>query len=116
MNQLINLFKLLSDETRLRILMLLAKEELCVCQITGILDITQPTASKILAKLRDMNLVTDLRKEKYVFYKLKQDNPVLLRMLQDISNQIENYPKLLSDRNRLDMKDQLLKQCSIRCD
>ena len=116
MNQLINLFKLLSDETRLRILMLLAKEELCVCQITGILDITQPTASKILAKLRDMNLVTDLRKEKYVFYRLKQDNPVLLRMLQDISNQIENYPKLLSDRNRLDMKDQLLKQCSIRCD
>lgn len=116
MNQLINIFKLLSDETRLRILMLLLEEELCVCQITGILDITQPTASKILSKLRDMNLVTDLRKEKYVYYKLKQNNPVLLRILQDISNQIGTYPKLLSDRDRLTLKDQLLKQCSIRCE
>ncbi len=42
MNTLINTFKLLSDETRLRIILLLQQEELCVCQLTGILDISQP--------------------------------------------------------------------------
>ena len=67
MSQLINLFKLLSDESRLRIIMMLYHQELCVCQLTGILEISQPTISKNLSKLRDLNLVKDTRKEKFVF-------------------------------------------------
>ena len=66
MNQLINLFKLLSDESRLRIIMMLYHQELCVCQLTGILELSQPTISKNLSKLRDLNLVKDTRKEKFV--------------------------------------------------
>jgi len=63
MNQLINIFKILSDETRLRIIMLLAQEDLCVCEMTGVLDVSQPKVSKCLSKLRDMNLVIDDRRE-----------------------------------------------------
>ena len=116
MKTLTNIYKLLSDETRLRVLMLLAEEELCVCQIVGILEISQPATSKILAKLRDMNLVTDLRKEKYVYYKLKEDNTLLIRTLKDIAEQIETYPQLQTDRNRLTMKEQLLNLCNIPCE
>ena len=67
MNQLTNIFKLLSDETRLRMMVLLYQEELCVCELSGVLEVPQPRVSKNLSKLRDMNLVADNRKEKFVF-------------------------------------------------
>jgi ArsR family transcriptional regulator len=53
MEQSIKIFKILSDETRLRAVMLLAQQELCVCQLSGIMDVSQPKVSQILAKLRD---------------------------------------------------------------
>ncbi|NCA68162.1 MAG: ArsR family transcriptional regulator, partial [Clostridia bacterium] len=65
MSYLIEFFKLVSDETRLRIVILLAQQELAVCEICGILKLTQPKVSKHLGKLRDMNFVIDKRNEKY---------------------------------------------------
>ncbi|HML25316.1 MAG TPA: metalloregulator ArsR/SmtB family transcription factor [Methanomethylovorans sp.] len=52
-------FKVLSDETRLRILMLLDRRELCVCEICQILGLPQPKVSRHLAKMRDLDLVRD---------------------------------------------------------
>ena len=111
MNQLINLFKLLSDESRLRIIMMLYHQELCVCQLTGILDLSQPTISKNLSKLRDLNLVKDTRKEKFVFYSLNLDNKVFIKLLDDIAENIELYPQLVLDKSRLSDKDIYLNQC-----
>jgi len=111
MNQLTNIFRILSDETRLRILILLFQEELCVCELSGILDIQQPKISKNLSKLRDLNLVSDERKEKYVFYSLKNENKILINMLKSIIENIDSYPKLVEDRNRLSDKEKYLKQC-----
>ena len=82
MNQLTNIFKILSDETRLRIIILLYQEELCVCELSGILDVPQPKISKNLAKFRDMNLVVDERKDKFVFYSLKDENKVRINTLK----------------------------------
>ncbi len=39
MEKLVNIFKIFSDETRLRIIVLLAQQELCVCELSGMLDI-----------------------------------------------------------------------------
>jgi ArsR family transcriptional regulator len=64
------LFKALADETRLRILSLLRVREMCVCEIMIALDLTQPTASHHLRILESANLVEDLRKGKWVFYKI----------------------------------------------
>ena len=96
MNQLINIFKMLSDENRLRIIMLLYKEELCVCQLEGILKISQPRISQNLSKLRDLNLVEDERREKFVFYSLKKEHKLLLNLLENIEEKITSYPVLLS--------------------
>ena len=111
MNQLINLFKLLSDESRLRIIMMLYHQELCVCQLTGILELSQPTIWKNLSKLRDLNLVKDTRKEKFVFYSLNLDNKVFIKLLDDIAETIELYPQLVLDKSRLSDKDIYLNQC-----
>ncbi|NDL68555.1 ArsR/SmtB family transcription factor [Anaerotalea alkaliphila] len=115
MDQLTNIFKTLSDETRLRLLLLLQQEELCVCQLSGILDVPQPRVSKNLSKLRDMQLVADERKEKFVFYTLKRDNKLLMEILEKILEDPELYPQLAVDRMRLGEKEKYLDRCGIRC-
>lgn len=113
MDKLVNIFKIFSDETRLRIIVLLAQQELCVCELSGILDVSQPKVSKGLSKLRDMSLVIDKRKDKYVFYKLKPDNVILTDTVKNIINNINNYPQLMIDKSKLADKEKCLNQCSI---
>jgi len=57
MNELVTIFKALSDETRLRIVKLLEKGELCVCDITAALDMVQPKVSFHLCALKDAGLL-----------------------------------------------------------
>jgi DNA-binding transcriptional ArsR family regulator len=63
-------FSGLADSTRLRILQLLAKEELCACEVMTALDLTQPTASHHLGILERSGLVVSRREGKWVFYRL----------------------------------------------
>ena len=97
MNKLLNYFKVLSDETRLRIMILLFHNELCVCQLTGITEISQPNVSKHLAKLRDIGLVKDERKEQYTFYSLNIEDQLLEDILGNIVDKIQTYPILKLD-------------------
>jgi DNA-binding transcriptional ArsR family regulator len=64
-------FKALGDITRLRILGLLAIKEMCVCEVMVALDLTQPTASHHLRMLENVDLVSDRKEGKWVFYSLK---------------------------------------------
>jgi len=65
------LTKALSDQTRLRILILLTKvEELCVCQLTEALEMIQPKISRHLAVLREKEILLDQRKDQWIFYSL----------------------------------------------
>jgi len=60
----------LADSTRLKILKLLADEELCACEVMAALDLTQPTTSHHLGILERSGLVTSRREGKWVFYKI----------------------------------------------
>ncbi len=65
------LFKALADETRLKILwLLMGHEELCVCDIMGVLGITQSKASRHLRYLFNAGLVTDRREGLWMYYKI----------------------------------------------
>ncbi|TJX15340.1 winged helix-turn-helix transcriptional regulator [Tissierella creatinini] len=97
MDRLTNYFKVLSDETRLRIMVLLHHNEYCVCQLTGITGISQPNVSKHLAKLRDMGFVKDERKDQYTFYSLNIEDKLFEDILQKIVDRIEDYPTLRLD-------------------
>ncbi|WP_421132641.1 metalloregulator ArsR/SmtB family transcription factor [Alteromonas sp. A079] len=69
-------FKCLSDDTRLKtLLMLSVREELCVCDLTDALQISQPKISRHLADLRKCGLVRDTRKGKWVYYQLHPELP-----------------------------------------
>lgn len=70
------LFSLLSDDTRLRCLMLLKKEgELCVCEISQIIESVQPKISRHLALMRNSGLVSDERRGQWVYYSLSPSLP-----------------------------------------
>jgi len=64
------IFSGLADNTRLRILQLLAEEELCACEVMAALDLTQPTASHHLGILERSGLVVSRREGKWVFYRI----------------------------------------------
>jgi ArsR family transcriptional regulator len=69
---LVDLFKALSDETRLRIYSLLTKAELCVCEIEDILNLSQSLVSNHLAVLRRAGLVKarrDVEDARWIFYR-----------------------------------------------
>lgn len=86
MSDLSSLFKALSDETRIRILNLLNRQDLCVCELVEILELPQPKVSKHIAKLRSINLVNTKRNEQYIYYSLNRDNNVYNNILESVFN------------------------------
>ena len=111
MDKLTDFFKLLSDETRLRILVLLEHKKLCVCELCGIMDESQPKISKHLGKLRDMGLVKDERQEQFIYYSLNIDNGLLKDILEKIVLNIDNYPLLKSDTEKLSNTTKFIQVC-----
>jgi DNA-binding transcriptional ArsR family regulator len=72
------LFKVLADETRTRILHLLSQRELCVCDLALILEMSLPAISHHLRLLKVMRLVAYRRDGKQVFYSLDDQHVVEL--------------------------------------
>lgn len=70
MNKLLSIFKALSDKNRIRILLMLSKKKLCVCEIQDILGVTVSTVSKHLSILRDIGFIVDEKEGKWVNYRL----------------------------------------------
>ena len=67
-------FSAVSNEIRLRCLMLLQLEgELCVCELTHALDLSQPMISRHLALLRKNGLVSDRREGQWIYYQIHPD-------------------------------------------
>ncbi|EPJ8149763.1 metalloregulator ArsR/SmtB family transcription factor, partial [Citrobacter freundii] len=72
----LQLFKNLSDETRLKIVLLLrASGELCVCELCGTLEESQPKISRHLSMLRESGLLIDRREGKWIHYRLSAHMP-----------------------------------------
>jgi ArsR family transcriptional regulator len=74
MQELLNIFKALSDETRLRIIKLLEHGELCVCDITAVLQSSQPKVSFHLSTLKEAGLIKDRREGKWIHYSLTESD------------------------------------------
>ena len=71
---LADLFKILGDSTRVRILWALEKAELCVCDISVLLNMTQSAISHQLRILKQANLVKNRREGKIIYYSLSDDH------------------------------------------
>ena len=91
------ILKLLGDKTRLTIVSLLNERECCVCEFVELLDMSQPSISQHVRKLRDKNIVTEKRKGQWIFYSLNKENefyPAIASVLQQIPSQEEKLLQL----------------------
>lgn len=80
-HSLAKIYKALGDPSRLKIVYVLSKSPLCVCDIATLLDMTQSSISHHLRILRDLNLVKYKREGKLVIYSLDDDH--VLRLLEE---------------------------------
>ena len=103
-------FRLLSDSTRLRLLMLVDREELSVAELAAITQLAQPRVSTHLAKLKEAGLVSDRRQGVFVYYRMAgkiADSGLkslweLLRVNTSdplVQQDIERIPQVLNARN-----------------
>ncbi|MFS2224846.1 metalloregulator ArsR/SmtB family transcription factor [Pantoea sp. B65] len=99
----LQLFKYLSDETRLNMVLLLrATGELCVCDIAAALQLPQPKISRHLAMLREGGVLVDRRQGKWIYYQLSAHLPAWAATLieqtwQSQSEQVATLIKVLHD-------------------
>ncbi len=95
------LFKCLADDTRSKITLLVVNEgELCVCELTAALNLSQPKISRHLALLRSAGLLMDRRQGQWVYYRL---NPHLPAWVTAVLKQVvdANQPWLATEAKRL---------------
>lgn len=71
--KIISFLKVISEESRLKILCMLKKQELCVCEIWQYLDIPQNLTSHHLKVLKDFGLISSEKDGLKVFYKLNKN-------------------------------------------
>jgi len=103
LNEAETFFRMLADNTRLRCLMLMqADGELCVCELTHALNLSQPKISRHLAHLRESGLLVARRSGTWMYYRI---NPELeqwsLTILQSTLDAVRHTEPFHSDSKLL---------------
>lgn len=104
MHDFMNIVRALTDENRTRILMVLRGRELCVCQLTGFLDLSPSTTSKHLSILRQARLIENRRKGKWVYYSLADGvsaHPLVREAIAWVTHCLEGSSEILEDQRRI---------------
>lgn len=109
MQELLNIFKALSDETRLKMLKIMGKGEICVCDLVSVLNVSQPKISFHLNVLKEAGLIKDRRQGKWVHYSINDSDMfkrfLMLSVLERISDEEMNkdfirLEKVLAVKNK----------------
>lgn len=77
MTQLSAFFKALADPTRLRVVNLLLRSPMCVCEMAAVLQVSQPLLSRHLAYLRNSGLIEGSRQGLRIQYELNGKHPLI---------------------------------------
>jgi len=87
--EMADVFKLFSDSTRLRIICSILNNELCVCDLCELLNLTQSNVSHQLKLLRDAKLVKYRKEGKQVYYTLKDEHveKIIIMALEHIEEE-----------------------------
>jgi DNA-binding transcriptional ArsR family regulator len=78
LNQLSTIYKVLGDPSRLKIVMALRRDEMCVCDLAALTGISESAVSHQLRRLKDLTLVKSRRNGQVVYYSLDDKHVVLL--------------------------------------
>lgn len=103
MEELLQTYKALSEEMRLRIVMLLTHGELCVCDVMEILGEAQPKVSRHLAYLKHSGLVKCKRVGTWMHYSLKdQLDDIMAAHIRFLTDQVSQLLPFQADIKRME--------------
>lgn len=110
---IIEFLKCISDNTRFKILKLISEDTLCVCELTEILDRTQPCISQHISRFKKLNLVHEKKDKQWSYYSLnnKLYNKYIeeLKKIKDLSfmelnlQEVEKKAKKVKEQNRCNL-------------
>ena len=104
MDKIIEIMKAASDPTRIRILMGLQKQELCVCQITELLELAPSTISKHMSILKHAGLLKSRKDGKWIYYRINNNAASMFeqKILDALNEELCIKEEIISDRGRLE--------------
>ena len=98
------IYKIFGDKTRLHLLSLLSRRECCVCELTDLVNMSQPGISQHLRKLKQAGLVKERKTAQWVYYSLDgQYIPFfhdLVKQLPDVSEEVASMQEQTVRCNR----------------
>ena len=103
LNETDTFFRMLADSTRLRCLMLMQAEgELCVCELTHALNLSQPKISRHLAHLRESGMLIARRNGTWMYYRINPDMQAwVLDILQNTLKGVSSAEPFISDQKMM---------------
>ena len=102
MLEIINITKALSDENRVRSLMMLVEGELCVCQIIEMLGLAPSTVSKHMSILRQAGLVDTRKEGRWMYYRSAEKGPPSVReILKWLARHLKTNARIVKDTRRV---------------
>ncbi|ACS80260.1 MULTISPECIES: ArsR/SmtB family transcription factor [Maridesulfovibrio] len=102
MEKIAECLKALSDPTRLRVIRLLERGELCVCDLMEGLDLPQSKVSRHMSFLKNSGWVTGVRRGKWVYYSLAEpEDSIQRRVLEVLREGLQQVPQAEEDYKRL---------------
>jgi ArsR family transcriptional regulator, arsenate/arsenite/antimonite-responsive transcriptional repressor len=103
MREIVKVFKVLSDETKLRILNLLLERECCVCEVVQALEISQSKASRGLTALYDIGFLKFKKEGLWSLYSLDRDviPDYQMKIIEVVEEALANNKTTALDKERL---------------
>lgn len=103
MRDILAITKALADEKRLRMLLALRGRELCLCQLTAVVDLAPSTTSKHMSILRQAGLVEARKSGRWVYYRLASQSasPAVRNALAWVESSLSEDPCIQADVKQL---------------
>lgn len=106
---MVELFKALSEESRLRILSVLLSGDLCVCELEGCLNMSQSNVSRHLTALKRSGILSSFKRAQWTYYQINscfiQEHPELWAYLEKGLRNLSTFDKDTQERQACKMKN-----------
>jgi ArsR family transcriptional regulator, arsenate/arsenite/antimonite-responsive transcriptional repressor len=118
MRDKIELFKVMSEPNRVRILMMLLQKPLCVCEITSILELTTATVSNHLSYLRQNGFIEDEKEGKWINYRIVKniEDPMVKNLIDSLPDWFAREKEIQEDLLKVKNVDRYEIICSDKDD
>lgn len=87
----VDVLKALADENRLQIMCLLSYGTRCVCEIEPALNISQPSTSKHLIKLKQVGLIQSMKQGQWVHYYIPKEVFIQYPFIKQLINEVNHH-------------------------